>query len=111
MLILMRAAQPQCHVMLTILAWGTVLGLRDADTESGTASVLRDAGTTDRITVFGYVMLISMRAAQPQCHVMLSLLTWGTVLGLRDDDTDESGKAPVTRDAGATERWHSFGVT
>jgi hypothetical protein len=110
MLILMRAAQPQCHVMLTILAWGTVLGLRDADTESGTASVLRDAGTTDRITVFGYVMLISMRAAQPQCHVMLSLLTWGTVLGLRDD-TDESGTVPVSRDAVASDMGHSFGVT
>jgi hypothetical protein len=42
---------------------------------------------------------------------MLTLLAWGTVLGLRDADTYMSGTALVTRDADTTEMRHSFGVT
>jgi hypothetical protein len=56
-------------------------------------------------------MLILMRAARPKCHVMLTPLTWDTVLGLRDADINESGKAPVSRNDGATDMGHRFGVT
>jgi len=43
--------------------------------------------------------------------VILTLLTWGTVLGLRDADTNESGTAPVSRDTDATDMGHSFRIT
>jgi hypothetical protein len=42
---------------------------------------------------------------------MMELLIWGTVLGLRVADTNESGMAPGSRDAEATDMGHSFGVT
>jgi hypothetical protein len=56
-------------------------------------------------------MFMPMRAARPQCHVMLMLLMCGTVLGLRDADTNKSGMDPVSRDDDTTDMRHSFGVT
>jgi len=56
-------------------------------------------------------MLILMRAAQPHCYVMLTILAWGTVFGLSDYDINENSTAPVSHDADATDMRHSFGVT
>jgi hypothetical protein len=57
------------------------------------------------------VILVLMRAAQPHCYVMLTILAWGTFFGLRDYDINETGTAPLSRDADATDMRHSFGVT
>lgn len=74
--ILMRAVHPQCHVIPTLLTWGTVLGLRDAHTDvNNTAPVSRDTGTTDRVRVLG------LRDAY--------ITDRGTAVGLRDPDTTD----------------------
>jgi hypothetical protein len=54
--------------------------------------------------------MLILRAALPQCYAILALLI-GSQFGLRDADTNESGTAPVSRNAGATDMGYSFGVT
>jgi hypothetical protein len=55
------------------------------------------------------MMMIILRAAQLQCHVMLTLLTGAQLSVLRDDVTTESSKATMSRDAYTTDRGTAFG--
>jgi hypothetical protein len=74
----------------------------------GTASDSRDVYTAERITHSGHVILILLRVALTQCHVMLTLLPgaqfWGYVMLIL-----MTAAQPVSRDADTTEKGTVWG--